>query len=109
MSLIDTHAHLDDEKFHADLPQVVQRASAAGLERIVTVGISAATSAACVQLAADYDLLVATVGIQPNHVAEAAEGDWDRIVELARKEHVAALGETGLDRHWDFTPFAQQE
>lgn len=109
MHLFDTHAHLDDEKFHDDLPAVLERAAAAGLERIVTVGITAASSAACVKLAADHDLLVATVGIQPNHVAEAAPDDWDKIVTLAGESHVVGLGETGLDRYWDFTPFAQQE
>src|SRR5205085_1032165 len=51
----------------------------------------------------------ATVGIQPNHVAQAAAGDWDVVVQLAQRPEVVALGETGLDRHWDYTPFPAQE
>ena len=51
----------------------------------------------------------ASVGIQPNHVAEAAAGDWDEVVRLADDPRVVALGETGLDRYWDYTPFPQQE
>ena len=54
-------------------------------------------------------MLLATVGIQPNQVAAAAPGDWDRVREMVTREHVVALGETGLDRYWDYTPFAQQE
>jgi TatD DNase family protein len=109
MRLIDTHAHLDDERFQADLPEVLQRAAAAGVEHVVTIATTAASSAACVELAGRYPMLAATVGIQPNHVAEAAGSDWDAVVRLATAPKVAAIGETGLDRHWTFTPFPQQE
>jgi TatD DNase family protein len=108
-TLIDTHAHLDDEKFEADLAEVLQRAAAAGIERVVTIGTTAATSDTAVALAAANPLLVAAVGIQPNNVAEAAARDWDRVVALAQQPGVVALGETGLDRYWDFTPFDAQE
>jgi TatD DNase family protein len=53
--------------------------------------------------------LAATVGIQPNHVAQENPTAWDDVVSLAEQNRVAALGETGLDRYWDYTPFAQQE
>jgi TatD DNase family protein len=62
-----------------------------------------------VTLAARHATLAATVGIQPNHVAEAAPGDWDEVVRLVTAAKVMAVGETGLDRYWDRTPFAQQE
>jgi TatD DNase family protein len=108
-ALIDTHAHLNDERFAADLPAVLERAAAAGVVRVVTIGTTAATSATNVALAAQYPLLAASVGIQPNHVAEAVAGDWDEVVRLVTQPGVVALGETGLDRYWDRTPFAQQE
>ncbi len=108
-ALIDTHAHLDDERFAEDLPAVLERAAAAGVVRIVTIGTTAATSATNVALAARHPLLAASVGIQPNHVAEAAPGDWDEIVRHVTQPGVVALGETGLDRHWNYTPFPQQE
>ena len=107
--LIDTHAHLDDERFAADLPAVLERAAAAGVSRIIVVATTAATSRVCVDLAARHAPLFATVGIQPNHVAEAGPADWDEVVHLATAGKVVALGETGLDRHWDYTPFPQQE
>jgi TatD DNase family protein len=107
--LIDTHAHLDDERFATDLPAVLGRAAAAGVSRIVVVATTAATSRLCVDLAARNAMLFATVGIQPNHVAQAAAADWDEVVRLVTATKVVALGETGLDRYWDYTPFAQQE
>ena len=109
MRLIDTHAHLDDERFAGDRAAVLQRAAAAGVSRVVTVATTAASSAACVDLAARHTMLAATVGIQPNEVVDAGSGDWDVVVELAQRPGVVALGETGLDRYWDRTPFAQQE
>ena len=107
--LIDTHAHLDDARFQGDLPEVLARAAAAGVIRIVTVATTAVSSAATVALAARHPELVATVGIQPNHVAEAEPGAWDEVRRLVTQPRVVAVGETGLDRHWDYTPFAQQE
>jgi TatD DNase family protein len=106
---IDTHAHLDDERFQADLPDVLARATEAGLERIVVVATTAIDSPRCIALAERHAILRATVGIQPNHVAEAAPAAWDEVVALSTRPGVVALGETGLDRYWDRTPFAQQE
>jgi len=107
--LIDTHAHLDDKRFANDLPAVLERAAAAGVSRIVAVGTTAASSNATVKLAASHPAVYATVGIQPNHVAEASTTAWDEVVALVSQAKVVAIGETGLDRHWNFTPFDQQE
>lgn len=109
LAWIDTHAHLDDDRLRADLPEVLARAEKAGVVRIVTVGTTAADSAACVRLARTYPVLGATVGLQPNNLAQADPTDWDRVLALADLPEVVALGETGLDRHWDWTPFPQQE
>jgi TatD DNase family protein len=109
VELIDTHAHLDDDRFHADVPAVLERASAAGVVRVVTIATTAASSAASVNLAKDHPMLLATVGLQPNNLVEAAADAWDTVVRLATSPKVVALGETGLDRHWDFTPFPTQE
>jgi TatD DNase family protein len=107
--LIDTHAHLDDERFASDLPAVLDRAAAAGVVRVVTIATTAATSQASVALAEAHPPLAATVGIQPNNVAQAGARDWDEVVRLADHPTVVALGETGLDRYWDYAPFEQQE
>lgn len=108
--LIDTHAHLFDTRFAADLPAVLARAEAAGVGRVVCIGIDRDSCRASVRLANEHPLLVAAVGIQPNSVAESEPGDWDEVVRLAQAEpKVVAIGETGLDRYWDKTPFPQQE
>src|SRR5579885_3066817 len=108
--LTDTHAHLDDPRFADDLPAVLDRAAAAGVGRVVTIGIDLATSRAALDLAARFPgRLAAAVGVQPNHAAEAAPGDFDAVAGLAADPKVVAVGETGLDRYWDRAPFDLQE
>ena len=107
--LIDTHAHLDSEQFAADLPEVLSRAVAVGVRAMVAVGITSASSQRCVDLVSAYPFLHPTVGIHPNEITEAVPGDWERIVSLASSPRVVGIGETGLDRYWDRTPFSIQE
>jgi len=109
LELIDTHAHLDDDKFNDDRAAVLERASLAGVTNIIVVATTAPTSQLCVDLARQYPMLRATVGIQPNHVAEAAPDAWDQVLALASNPEVVGLGETGLDRYWDYAPFPLQE
>ena len=109
MLLFDTHAHVDDESFDHNRGDVIERAERAGLTALLAVGTSAVSSVRCVELARQYGIVCAAVGIQPNYVGEAKPGDWDQIAGLADTDEVVGLGETGLDRHWDFTPFAAQE
>jgi TatD DNase family protein len=110
MSLIDTHAHLFDERFASDLPAVLDRAAAAGVGRTVCIGIDRDSNRATVAIASRFPAVFAAVGIQPNHAAEAGPGDWDEVVQLAETEpKVVAIGETGLDRYWDRAPFPLQE
>jgi TatD DNase family protein len=108
--LIDTHAHLDDDKFQGELPEVLARARANGLVHVVVVATTAAGSHRCQALAETYpDFLSASAGIHPNNAAEAGPGDWDEVVSLVREGKPVGVGETGLDRHWDDTPFPVQE
>jgi TatD DNase family protein len=109
MPYLDTHAHLDAEEFDLDRDVVIARWREAGVEAIVCPAISADSSEAILKLAEAHGDVYAAVGIQPNYAAQAADGDWDRIVAMARHPRVVALGETGLDRHWDFTPFDVQQ
>ena len=104
----DTHAHLDQQEFDADRGDVIARARDAGVNMILCPAVSAESSRAVVRLAEQFDLLAA-VGIHPNSTHEAAPGDWAEIVEMAGWPRVAALGETGLDRYWDFAPIALQQ
>lgn len=105
----DTHAHLDLPQFAADLPEVLRRAQAAGVTTIVCPGIDADSSESVVALAQRHEGVYAAVGIQPNSGAAVRSGDWERIVEAVGHEKVVAIGESGLDRYWDETPFDLQQ
>ncbi|MBX3415407.1 MAG: TatD family hydrolase [Pirellulales bacterium] len=107
--LIDTHAHLDQEEFDADRAAVIERAVAAGVDTMLCVGVTAESSEQTVALAGQYPALYAAVGIQPNYCGAALPGDWERVVALVGHDRVVALGETGLDRYWDYSPFEVQQ
>jgi TatD DNase family protein len=107
--LFDTHAHLDQPEFDDDRAEVIARAREAGVRNIVAIGISADTSQVCIELAAEFEGVFAAVGMQPNYLADAQPGDWDRVVAMLDQPGVVAIGETGLDRYWDFTPFDVQQ
>ena len=107
--LFDTHAHLDQQDFDDDRDEVLARATEAGVVGILAVGITADSSAAAVRLAEAHAMVHAAVGIHPNSCAEAAAGDWERTRALVERAEVVAIGETGLDRHWDFSPFDLQQ
>jgi TatD DNase family protein len=109
MPLVDTHAHLDQEEFDADRAAVIKRAAAAGVERILCVGVDANSSAAAIRLAEEFSQVYAAVGIHPNSAAAATPDDWNRILGLLDHPRAVAVGETGLDRHWEDVPFDLQQ
>jgi TatD DNase family protein len=107
-TLVDTHAHLADGRLAGRLPRVLAGAREAGVRQVLAVATTAGDSLATLALAEANPGVFAAVGIHPNEGAEEAPGDWDRVVALAGRPRVAAIGETGLDRHWDRTPFDLQ-
>lgn len=106
--IIDTHAHLTDEKLAADIENFIHLADEADVRCVLTVGTTLETSRAAIGLSERFQGIRAAVGIHPNNCCEAAEGDWSEIVELSKHARVAALGETGLDRYWDDCPWELQ-
>jgi TatD DNase family protein len=108
-ALVDTHAHLDDKRLRDNLDGVLGRAVASGIAQIIAIGTTAATSAAVIDLARTHRGVFASVGIHPNDAAEAGEPDWPAILDFVTQPGVVAVGETGLDRYWDHTPFPQQQ
>ena len=100
--LVDTHAHLDGAEYAADLDAVLARATAAGVETIVSAGQDEATSRATLSLAANHRAVRPALGVHP-HLASSA-GDMRWLVELVRSAAVVAVGECGLDYHYDFSP-----
>jgi len=108
VQLIDTHAHLDEDSFSEDLDDVIARAIESGVIAMVAVATTASNSLATIELAARVPNVFASVGIHPNYAAQARPGDWELVEELAASPKVVAIGETGLDRYWDHTPFEIQ-
>ncbi len=108
MELFDTHAHLDDKQLRPILDQVVTNALEAGLTGIVAIGTTVASSYACIEIAEQHVVVWAAVGIHPNQCAAANETDWAQIKKLIKHPKAVAIGETGLDRYWDYCPFATQ-
>lgn len=106
MRLVDSHVHLDDPKFDPDRDEVVERARAAGVERMLAIGTGGGPPdlEAGVRLAGQYPFLYATVGVHPHDAAKATEDSFVRLRELAGHPKVAAIGEIGLDYHYDFSP-----
>jgi TatD DNase family protein len=109
MDLVDTHAHLDEDAFSFDRAQVVAQAVEAGVTRMITIGTTAASSRSAVAIAEQFPEVFAAVGIQPNYTAQAQPDDWSVIEELAGHPKVVAVGETGLDRYWDYAPIDVQQ
>jgi TatD DNase family protein len=107
--LVDTHAHLDDRRLKNRLDQVLNACAQAGVVQVIAVATTTDDSRSVVTVAQNHDGVFATVGIHPNEAVEARPNDWETICQLARSPLVVAIGETGLDRHWDKTPFEVQQ
>jgi TatD DNase family protein len=110
--LIDSHAHLDFEDYQGELELVIERARAAGVGRVVLIGLWRAPGrfGNALELAARHpDLFSATVGIHPHECAAVPERDWEAMGRLARGPQVVGVGETGLDFHYDHSPRPVQE
>lgn len=100
--LIDTHAHLDGAEYASDLDAVLSRAAAVDVATIVSAGQDEPTSRMTLSLAANHREVRPAVGVHP-HLASSA-GDMSWLVELVRDAAVVAVGECGLDYHYDFSP-----
>ena len=101
MELIDTHAHLDGEKFDADREEVIARARANGVVKIITMGDNLASSARSVALAEGFEPVYAAVGVHPEEAQPMTSADDDQLAAWAAQEKVVAIGEIGLDYYWE--------
>ncbi|MGN6391731.1 MAG: TatD family hydrolase [Gemmatimonadales bacterium] len=106
--LIDTHCHLADPAYDADRAEVIARARAAGVERVVAIGESRAAAARAVALAATEPAVWATAGIHPHDAAGWDDAAHDWLTDMLRRPEIVAAGEMGLDYHYDHSPRAAQ-
>jgi len=108
MELIDTHCHLTFEQLDGDIDAVVERSKTAGVVGWITVGTDPQHNRKAVELANRFDNMYAAVGIHPHDAKDVAAHTMVELKELARSEKVVAIGETGLDFHYDFSPRQDQ-
>jgi TatD DNase family protein len=103
MKIVDSHAHLESEDFDADRAEMLARAHAEGVEAILAIGSGGSGPDrldAALSVASGYDWIYASIGIHPQHAAEAREEHFPHLSELAGNPKVIAWGEIGLDYHW---------
>lgn len=99
--IFDTHAHYDDADFDEDRDELLKQMQTAGIGRIVNIGASMRTSAITVELTEQYDFIYGAVGVHPNEVGEMKPADLEQLKEWASLEKIVAIGEIGLDYHYD--------
>lgn len=106
MKVVDSHCHLDDKQFAADRDATIERARAAGVERMMAIGTGQGPPdlEAGIRLAGQHPFIFATVGVHPHDAAKAVPETFDRLAGLALNPKVLAVGEIGLDYHYDFSP-----
>ena len=99
--IFDTHAHYDDDAFDEDRDALLTGMREAGVEYIVNIGASMASSERSLQLAKKYPFIYAAVGVHPDEVGELNEEKFEKLREWSMDEKVKAIGEIGLDYYWD--------
>ncbi|WP_028781767.1 TatD family hydrolase [Thalassobacillus devorans] len=102
--LFDTHVHLNAEQFKEDREEVIQRAKDEGVEYMVVVGFDRETIPLAIEIAESHNNIYAAVGWHPVDAIDMEDADLDWIEELTSHPKVVALGEMGLDYHWDKSP-----
>jgi TatD DNase family protein len=102
--LFDTHAHINDKQFAEDREEMLQRAVDAGVSRLVVIGCDAEGITSAIELAEKYDFVYAAIGWHPVDAIDMTDTDLERIEELSTHPKVVAIGEMGLDYHWDKSP-----
>lgn len=106
--IFDSHAHYDDERFNEDREELLARLQAEGLAGVVSIGASLSTSRAAVELAQRYSFVYAAVGVHPIDADNLPDDYIEQLRELAAQPKVCAIGEIGLDYHYNSENKARQ-
>lgn len=105
MKFFDNHAHLDDERFNEDRDEIIVKIHNDEIDKFVSAGYSLESSKKSIELSKKYDFIYSTCGVSPNDIPQTEEELWkelDEIKKLAKEnKKVVAIGEIGLDYHWN--------
>ncbi|MCL2399845.1 MAG: TatD family hydrolase [Defluviitaleaceae bacterium] len=100
----DSHAHYDNSNFNADRKELLAKLPLAGVEGVINAGACVSSSKASVALAEEYSYIYATVGVHPHEASKMKDSDLDTIKSLSQHKKTVAIGEIGLDFHYDNSP-----
>ena len=109
MELFDTHAHLSDEAFDEDRHSLIPKLFESGVTRIIDVACDVRTADRTIELIDRYPFIYGTVGMHPHDVSAMDNAMMDRISDILQHKKMLALGEIGLDYHYDFSPKQEQQ
>ncbi len=101
MELFDSHAHYNDEKFDEDRDRIIKEIYKSGVTKIINAGYSLGSTKKAIEIADNYDFMYTTAGISPNDIDNFRKEDLKDIENLAKNKKVVAIGEIGLDYHWN--------
>ncbi|HHX49257.1 MAG TPA: TatD family hydrolase [Clostridiales bacterium] len=102
--LIDTHTHLNDERYNNEVPEIIEDFKNYDLKKVICVGYDRPSSEKAVSLSKEYNEVYATVAIHPHDAQNATEDDYVYFKKVAKEPKVVAYGEIGLDFYYDFSP-----
>lgn len=102
--IVDSHAHYDDEQFDPDRAEVLERVRQQGVKRVVNPSSNLQSARKCLSIAEEYDFIYTAVGIHPHDASQFSEEALDTLRRMAENPKVVAIGEVGLDYHYDFSP-----
>ena len=107
--MIDTHCHINDEKYKNDIDQIVQRAIDSGVEKMICVGVDLKTSEKAILISDKFEEVYATVGYHPHESKDAPQRYIYELEDMAKNPKVVAVGETGLAYHYNISPKSIQK
>ncbi|MBP3696277.1 MAG: TatD family hydrolase, partial [Clostridia bacterium] len=103
-NIFDSHAHYDSEAFNDDRKELLNALQGQGVCGVIDCGCDKASSLEAIKLSEKFGFVYAAIGVHPHEAAEAKESDLEELKALYSKEKVVAVGEIGLDYHYDFSP-----
>ena len=107
-NIFDTHAHYDDSRFDEDRDELLSSLCSKGVTNIINCGCDYKSCLTTLELLEKYDFVYAALGVHAHEAEEATEEDFERIKALYSNKKVVAVGEIGLDYHYDFSPRERQ-
>ena len=102
--MIDTHCHINDKKYESEINDIVLKAIDAGVKKMICVGVDLESSEKSIQIANNFEAVYASVGYHPHESKDAEKGYLYELEEMAKNPKVVAIGETGLDYHYNISP-----